>query len=140
MAVPVGGDNPNDGDDPVDDTGVPAPSGTTLRRVDGPLEAGASPPAIQLLREYKGLTLADLERDEIVDRLPGRVRTALHHIRAGDLQAADAALPGEFAATGSVLPGPGSTAATRSRARFGLVVWLTVTAVMLAAVLASYWF
>lgn len=63
-----------------------------------------SPSPVRLRREFKGLTVADLWRNEIHERLPGQVRSALHHLQRGDLQAAEAALPGEFAA---VLPGPG---------------------------------
>lgn len=92
--------------------------------------AGALP--VQLRREYKGLTVADLQRDEIVDRLPGQVRSALHHLQRGDYAAAERALPGEFR---PLLRGPGG-----QKARTPLVLWLCVTAVLAATAVASRWF
>src|SRR5689334_5651250 len=62
------------------------------------------PPAVRLVREFKGLTVADLLRDELAARLPGQVRSALRHVERGDFEAAERALPGEFA---PVLRGPG---------------------------------
>jgi hypothetical protein len=76
----------------------------------GPVDAAVPAPPVRLRREWKGLTVADLLRDEIVERLPGQVRSALHHAARGDFTAAERALPGELA---PVLPGPGSTAPTR---------------------------
>jgi hypothetical protein len=87
-----------------------------LRWVPG--EGAASiPPSVRLTREFKGLTVADLLRDEAAAaRLPGRVQTALSALERGDLAAADALLPGRF---GGVLPGPGrdQRAARRRRLR-----------------------
>jgi hypothetical protein len=68
-----------------------------LRAVDGPVHGSVPPPAVRLVREFKGLTVADLLRDELVERLPGQVRSALHHAERGDWRAAEQALPGEFA-------------------------------------------
>ncbi len=133
MAVTGEGNNGGPEDPPsgtgADDERRP----TTLRRVEGPIEVVGGPPPISLLREYKGLTVADLLRADIVDRLPGQVRTAMHHLPRGALAAAERSLPGEFA---PLLPGPG--AARRTPSRF--VIWVLVTAVLLAATLASYWF
>lgn len=75
-----------------------------LRAIDGPLHGSPPPPPVRLVREFKGLTVADLLRDELVERLPGQVRSALHHAERGDWRAAEQALPGEFA---PLLPGPG---------------------------------
>jgi hypothetical protein len=104
-----------------------------LCRVDGPVDAAATRPAVRLRREFKGLTVADLARDEIVDRLPGRVRSALHRIECGDLAGADAALPGEFA---PIVAGPGSVRPAALRHwRWVLVVAVAV----LTAALAWWW-
>lgn len=86
-------------------------------------------PAVRLCREWKGLTVADLLRDEIVERLPGRVHDALQHLRRGDLAAADRALPDAMA---PVLAGPGTR-----RARRGLTVVVALVAVVFAALIAS---
>lgn len=117
-----------------DDATTPgkAPSGPPrLQAVRGPLVGQVQPPAVRLWREWKGVTVADLQRDEFVARLPGQVQSALRHLERGDLRAADAALPGDFA---PVLPGPG---AVRSRHR--LVVALVAVAAVLAAVLFVAW-
>jgi len=76
-----------------------------LRAVGGPV-TGRPPaaPAVRLLREFKGLTVADLLRDDLADRLPGQVRSALSAMQHGDWRAAEQALPGAFA---PLLPGPG---------------------------------
>lgn len=135
IARPVTGDGDNredGGERPSEERPRPA-SKVTLRRVEGPLAPAVGSPPVQLLREYKGLTVADLARDEIVDRLPGQVRTALHHIRNGDFEAAERALPGDFA---PVLQGPGFERRTSRR----FLLWLLVTAALLAATLASWWF
>jgi len=63
----------------------------------------AAPP-VRLLREFKGLTVADLLRDELAERLPGQVRSALSAMEKGDWRTAEQAMPGAFA---PVLPGPG---------------------------------
>jgi hypothetical protein len=77
--------------------------------------------AVPLRREYKGLTVADLWREDLVARLPGQVRSALRHIQNGDFAAADRALPGDFA---PVLPGPGMRRAERQRRKLWWVVGL----------------
>lgn len=107
--------------------------GPRLHRVEGPLGAAEDPPAVQLRREWKGLTVADLLRPEIVDRLPGQVRSALHHLQRGDLAAADRALPGVEV---PVLPGPGHRRAERR----ATVVWLTVLGGLVGAAVAALWF
>lgn len=89
------------GDDGSDDRGGAKPR---LRAVDGPVRGSTPPPPVRLVREFKGLTVADLLRDELVERLPGQVRSALRHAERGDWEAAERALPGEFA---PVLAGPG---------------------------------
>lgn len=113
-----------------DGTGSSRPA---LQRVDGPLGHPEPAPEVRLRREFKGLTVADLLRPEIVDRLPGRVRSALHHLQRGDLAAADRSLPGEFA---PVLPGPGHRAAERR----ALVLFVAVLGVLVAAAVAALWF
>lgn len=145
MAVTADGSNHGDsgagsGPGPDDVAGSPdSGSRVTLRRVEGPIAAAGGPPPVQLLREYKGLTVADLGRDEIVERLPGQVRTALHHLQRGDVAAAERALPGEFC---PLLNGPGSQRRSRRwpSLRLTLVLWLLVTAVLVAFTLGSYWF
>lgn len=109
-------------------TGPRAP----LRAVDGPLGPAEPPPAVRLRREWKGLTTADLLREDLVQRLPGQVLAALRHIERGDFAAAERTLPGDFAA---VLPGPGH----RRRGRRRLVLLVVVAAVLTAAATAS-WF
>jgi len=86
-----------------------------------------------LRREFKGLTVADLLQHETAARLPGRARSALHHLLRGDLRAAESALPGEFT---PVLQGPGH----HRHARGPLVLWLTALAIGAAALAASQWF
>ena len=105
-----------------------------LRVVSGPLpDQGPleSPPTIRLRREFKGLTVADLHRDEIASRFPGQVRSALNHIEHGDLGAAERALPGQFA---KVLTGPGHR--RRYRARAFLIV--AIVAVLTGGAVASW--
>ena len=109
------------------------PSRPVLQRVGGPLGRPEPPPDVHLHREFKGLTVADLLRHEVVDRLPGQVRSALHHLQRGDLQAAERAMPGEFA---PILPGPGH----RRAERLAMVFWLSILAVVTAAVAAAWWF
>lgn len=75
--------------------------------------------------------MADLHREEIVSRLPGQVRSALNHIERGDLDAAERALPGQFA---TVLAGPGYRRRYRFRA-FGI---LAVLAVAIGSALATW--
>lgn len=105
-----------------------------LRAVGGPLAADEPPPAVRLVREFKGLMVADVLRDELAARLPGQVRSALRHLECGDLAAADRALPGEFA---PLLPGPGHH--RRERRLLFAVVGLAaiVTAAAFAAWLAG---
>lgn len=104
--------------------------GAGLRPVRGAPGGAEPPPPVRLVREWKGPTVADLLRDEFAARLPGEVRSALRHLEAGDLAAAEARLPGEFAA---ILPGPASRRRRRStRALLGGIV------VALAAVAAAW--
>lgn len=88
-----------------DDDAAPRDPRARLRAVDGPVHGRppAAPP-VRLLREFKGLTVADLLREELADRLPGQVRSALSAMEQGDWRAAEQAMPGAFA---PVLPGPG---------------------------------
>jgi hypothetical protein len=99
--------------------------------VRGPL-AGTTepPPCIRLVREWKGLTVADLLRDEIVDRLPGQVRSALQNIERGDYAAADRAMPGDAA---PILVGPGH----RGEARWWWVCLIGALAALLAFAVAD---
>jgi len=116
---------------PSDDTGGNQPPGPRLhssRQPPGPLEP---PTAVPLRREYKGLTVADLWREDLVARLPGQVRSALRHIQNGDLAAADRALPGDFA---PVLPGPGHRRAETRRRR---LLWVVLLGAVLVFALAS---
>lgn len=92
----------------------------------GPAEPA---PAVRLCREWKGLTAADLLRDEVVERLPGRVLGALQHLRRGDLAAADRALPD---VAPPLLAGPGS-----ERRASGLVAFLVVVLCAVAALVAA---
>ena len=104
--------------------------GPRLQRVDGPVGPAEPPPPVRLCREWKGLTTADLLRDEIVERLPGQVRSALRHIERGDFAAADRSLPGHET---PVLAGPGH----QRRQHRGLVVLVAVAAVVAATMVAS---
>ncbi|MFT4513790.1 MAG: hypothetical protein ACI89X_003301 [Planctomycetota bacterium] len=88
-------------------------------------------PTVRLRREFKGLTVADLHRDEIASRLPGQARSALNHIERGDFDAADRALPGQFA---KVLAGPGH----RRRHRWRTFAILAVLAVLTGSAIASW--
>jgi hypothetical protein len=109
------------------------PTRPLLTRVDGPLAGQPNPPTVTLHREFKGLTVADLLRSEIVDRLPGQVRSALQHLQRGDFAAAERALPGEFA---PVLPGPGHRRAERRAAWLWLAAFVAVVAMTIAGALA----
>lgn len=102
------------------------PGAGRLRAVRGPVVGHEPPPRIRLCREWKGPTVADLLRDEYVARLPGQVRSALHHLERADLRAAEQALPGEFA---PLLPGPAPSRTARR---------LAAAAVVIAAVLAAF--
>ena len=103
-----------------------------LRAVDA-VAGDEPPPAVRLVREFKGLTVADLLRDELAARLPGQVRSALRHIERADFAAAERALPGEFA---PVLRGPGHFRRER-RLWFAFVGLAAVlTAMVIAAWLA----
>lgn len=121
--------------DETETTGEPdgkAPS--HLRVVSGPArpdEAPAQPPAVRLRREFKGLTVADLHREEIARRLPGQARSALDHIENGELDAAERALPGQFA---KVLEGPGH----RRRHRYRTFAVVAVLAVLTGAAIATW--
>jgi len=105
-----------------------------LRVVSGPVmraEESEQAPPVRLRREFKGLTVADLYREEVASHLPGQVRSALNDIEHGDLHAAECALPGEFV---NVLAGPGYH--RRNRWRDFAVV--TVIAVLTGSVIASW--
>jgi hypothetical protein len=85
-----------------------------------------------LRREFKGLTVADLHCSDLVEQLPGRVRTALRHLQRGDLAAAERVLPGEFA---SVLPGPWQRRQRRRQRTLAIVL----TVLLVATTVALYW-
>jgi hypothetical protein len=121
-----------DGSDANDAAGSDRPAAGRLRAVQGALHGHEAVPSVRLLREWKGLCAADLVRLDLVERLPGQVRSALEHIENGDFAAAERALPGEFA---PLLPGPGS--AGRSRRSPWLVVGIVV-ALGAAALLANW--
>ena len=80
-------------------------------------------PQVRLRREFKGLTVADLQRDEILSRLPGQVRSVLEHVEEGNYAAAERVLPGSF---GNVLVGPGHRARSRWR-------WVATLAIIIVA-------
>lgn len=107
----------------ADGNGKPGPR---LQVVAGALDTSAPPPRVRLVREWKGLTVADLYRDELVERLPGQMRSALRHIEAGDFAAAERALPGDDT---PVYAGPGHRRPERR---------LLVLMVAMAAVLAAF--
>lgn len=120
--------------DPADGSGATA--GSRLRAVQGPLGAAPEPPPeVRLRREFKGLTVADLGRDEILARLPGQVRSALRHIERGELDAAERALPGHFA---KVLAGPRPARPQRWLAA-GIVTLLAVVVASLLSALLTAW-
>jgi hypothetical protein len=143
----MGGSRPDPTADPA-----PGPGSWPLRFVgresaagDGRLGAPGAPlepkPPVRLHREWKGLTAADLVRDELVARLPGQVRSALAKIERGDLAAADDLLP-EMAAPrrpGSVLVGPGAATRRwhRRRAFVRAAAWFLLAIV--AAGLTEWW-
>ena len=103
-----------------------------LQRVAGPIDGSVPPPPVRLVREFKGLTVADLLRDEVVDRLPGQARAVLRHIERGDHAAAERALPGDFTA---VLRWP-----ARQRWRRRLLVTVVAVAAVLCAAAAALCF
>jgi hypothetical protein len=119
------------GDDDKEQPAEGAPRVVHLQALPGEAQPPETPADVRLLREFKGLTVADLERDDVVARLPGQVRSALRHLRRGDLAAAERALPGDFA---PVLAGPGHRPATPRR----LVVAVVVLA-LAAAAAGAYW-
>jgi hypothetical protein len=104
-----------------------------LHAVRGPIEGSAGRPVVRLRREWKGLTVADLLRDEVLERLPGQVQSALQHIERGEWAAADRSLPGEH---GPILVGPGH----RRHARRGWVAAVAIAATLAAVVLWLWWF
>lgn len=79
---------------------------TQLRAVQGPAAGPdeVAPPPVRLHREFKGLTVADLQLEEVARRLPGQVWSALEHLERGDFAAAEHALPGQLA---NIIEGPG---------------------------------
>lgn len=97
---------------------------------------------IRLRREFKGVTVGDLLADEdLLARLPGRVRSALGAVRSGDLERADKALPGSFDAAAEtsgarVMPGPGHRRRQRE-ASMRFLVFVLATC-MLAALLLVF--
>jgi hypothetical protein len=121
------------------------------------LTGGGAPPSdprVRLLREFKGLTVGDLVRDgQLVEQLPGRVRSAAEHLGRGELAPAEQALPGSFGpvrqtsagptsagpnssgqtTSGAVLEGPGH----RRRQPVPWAAWVLLGAVAIAA-LAVY--
>lgn len=118
--------------EPTGDADAKGPS--HLRVVLGPVAAAdvlEQVPPVRLRREFKGLTVADLHRDEVANRLPGQVRSALNHIERGDLDAAERALPGQFA---KVLAGPGY----RRRYRWPEFAIVAVLAVLTGSAIASW--
>ena len=119
------------GDDDKEPPADAAPRVVHLQALPGQSQLPETPGEVRLLREFKGLTVADLERDDVVARLPGQVRSALRHLRRGDLAAAEQAMPGEFA---PVLAGPGHRSSVSRR----LAVAVGVLALTAAAALA-YW-
>jgi hypothetical protein len=122
-----------DGQDANDAGGGELPASGRLRAVQGPLHGHEPMPSVRLVREWKGLCAADLLRLELAERLPGQVRSALRHLEAGDLAAADRALP-ELGAR--LLPGPGSRRPQRRHRVVALI--LVVVAVATAACLADW--
>ncbi|HEB53940.1 MAG TPA: hypothetical protein ENI87_11865 [bacterium] len=122
-------------DEPADEGAGDGSGAFRLRVVRGPVvgEPPAESPPVRLRREFKGLTVADMYREEIVKKLPGQVRSALHHLERGDLAAAERALPGHFAA---VYAGPGH--GHRRRRRWSWFAFVGALAV-LAGVLLSEW-
>jgi hypothetical protein len=109
--------------------GTPRPPFQALPHTASEAE-DALAPAVRLRREFKGPTAAELlQDDDLVSRLPGKVRSAMNAIARGDLPAADALLPGGF---GRVLAGPGR----RDRRRLRLVVtaWILLGAALLGLV------
>lgn len=78
-----------------------------LRAVEGPVPPtpeATGPPPVRLRREFKGLTVADIQQEEVAKMLPGQVRSALAWIERGDFVAAERALPGQLA---TIIEGPG---------------------------------
>jgi hypothetical protein len=106
-----------------------------LHAVRGPLAAAEPPPQVRLVREFKGPTVADLMCEDVAERLPGRVASALRALERGDLAAAERALPGEFA---PLLAGPGHRRSARARAAriAGTTVVVAIAATVAAAMLA----
>jgi len=119
------------GDDNKEPPAEATPRLVQLTPLEGQAQPPEMPPEVRLRREFKGLTVADLERDDVVARLPGQVRSALRHLRRGDLAAAEQALPGEFA---RVLAGPGHRAAAPRRVAVAVVVLAVI-----AAAAGAYW-
>lgn len=121
-----------------DDNGRPGDADGTaparLRVVSGPVaatDAMEPVPEVRVRREFKGLTVADLHREEIASRLPGQVRSALHHLEDGDVAAAEQAMPGQFA---KVLTGPGH----RPRHSWRLFIIIGIVAVASGSAIASW--
>ena len=123
-----------DCDDPEGREAAAGAAGPRLRVVEGPVAGAAgvdAPPPVRLRREFKGLTVACLQREEVSRLLPGQARSALACIERGDLAGAERALPGQLA---EVLAGPGHDRRHTGSRR----ALLTLAAAVVAAVLASW--
>ena len=102
-----------------------------LRAVQGPVPTApeaSGPPPVRLRREFKGLTVADIQLEEVARILPGQVRSALAWIERGDLGAAERALPGQLA---TIIEGPGHGRRPRGA---GVVVTTLLASLIAAAI------
>jgi len=120
-----------DCDDPM--KSGPAPAAPRLRVVAGATAENAAapaPPPVRLRREFKGLTVSCLQREEVARHLPGQVRSALACIERGDFAGAERALPGQLA---DVLAGPGHRRRGAGRAGNLLVLFAAAVGLGLAS-------
>ena len=103
----------------------------SLCAVQGPMptDDACAPPPVRLRREFKGLTVADLQLEDVARRLPGQVWSALEHLERGDYAAAERALPGQLA---TIIEGPGHGRTSQSRR--GLLLALVVASLAAAVV------
>lgn len=127
------GDEPNAGAEP--EAGMPPP----LRRWQA-LRGGGAPnmdAEVRLWREFKGVSVDELlQQEELLQRLPGRARSALAALRRGDVAGAEAELPGSFLGAARIVPGPGHHRERRA-ATLRLLVFVLTTG-MLAALLLVF--